>query len=92
MEAIQRYLLIQCKFDHKEIKYALSLGLLDLLTVIPQDKVVTKGIPFICLLIEDSVSDMELSKWERFWNYFDKQWTPLIDKWNICDENGDIIN
>eukprot|EP00957_Ditylum_brightwellii_P066308 5033356-Ditylum_brightwellii.AAC.1 len=58
----------------------------------PQCDVVTKGIPFMCSLIEDGVSDVELLKWEKFWNYFDKQWIPLIDKWNICDEDGDIAN
>ena len=91
-QAIRRYLITQCKFDKKEIKYALSLGVLDLLTVIPQDEVVIKGIPFVRSLIEDGVSDVELSKWEKFWKYFDKQWIPLLDKWNICDEDGDIIN
>eukprot|EP00957_Ditylum_brightwellii_P135621 10341726-Ditylum_brightwellii.AAC.1 len=35
---------------------------------------------------------MELAKWDRFWNYFDKQWTPIIDKWNICNIDGDTIN
>eukprot|EP00957_Ditylum_brightwellii_P206032 15346486-Ditylum_brightwellii.AAC.1 len=62
------YLLNECKFDCKEIKYALSVGVLDLLTIILQNKVMTKGITFICLLTEDRALNAELTKWDMFWN------------------------
>lgn len=66
----------------------MSVGFLDLLTVIPQDKVQKIGIPFVRSLIEDGQTNEDIKKWDQFWAYFTKTWLPIVDSWNICLEEG----
>jgi len=39
----------------------------------------------------------ELEKWEKFWQYFERQWMPILSSWNVAhlENDGecyDIIN
>ena len=31
---------------------------------------------------------MEIERWNIFWEYFNRQWIPILDSWNICDDDG----
>jgi hypothetical protein len=65
-----------------------SEGPMELLTVIPIDEIVTKGIPYVrCKINEDKFE----IKFDRFWKYFVKTWmhTYSPQQWNI---NGMIQN
>ena len=64
------------------------VGGLDLLSVLSKDEVEEYGIPYVRSVIEEDLSEEKLDKWEQFWVYFDKEWTPKLDLWNICDDNG----
>jgi hypothetical protein len=36
-----------------------------------------------------------MEKWDHFWLYFRHIWIPLLEKWNICDKDGeyyDMVN
>ena len=53
------------------------------------------GIPYVSSIIEEDLDDMEIERWNLFWEYFDRQWVPILDSWNICDEDGkhkEILN
>ena len=40
-------------------------------------------------VIEEDSDEDEVAEWDVFWVYFDKQWMPILDSWNICEEDGD---
>ena len=66
-----------------------------MLCIIPQDEVEEYGIPYVCSIIEEDLDDTEIERWDIFWEYFDRQWVPVLDSWNICDEEGkcnELIN
>lgn len=59
-----------------------SNGLLELLTVIPPEDIITKGIPFIRSQL--AVGKYS-SNFERFWKYFESQWMKQCGPhvWNL---------
>ena len=91
-QAWRRYLISKIGFLAEEIAYAMKAGVLDLLCIIPQDEIREIGIPFVRLLIEEDLSAAAIEKWDRFWEYFDKQWMTKIDSWNICGEDNKYKN
>ena len=82
----------------KSMNVAFSDGVLDLLTVLPHDDGVSKGIPFIRFIIEEGLSPEEVKLWEHFWEYWMKQWLPLLDVLSLFDPTGensgfkDVVN
>ncbi len=75
------------------IGLAMATGGLDIiLCVLPQDKVVTYGIPFLRWTIETGIPTWEKKKWDIFWeSYFMKQWIPILPSWNVRQDNGSIL-
>ena len=67
----------------------MSVGGLDLLTIILQDDVEQHGIPFLRTKFEDGLSEEDVAKWDKFWDYFQRTWMPIMDSWNICKEDGE---
>jgi len=57
----------------------LDLGAIDVLTMIPHNEVIVKGIPYVKSLLP------ETELWDRFWKYFEKTWIDRygIGSWNI---------
>ena len=70
-------------------------GNLDLLCVIPREEVGTKGIRFLRKKLEkgkQKLSKKEREGYDTFWKYFEKQWLPIVEKWNICEKDGDYFD
>ena len=51
-------------------------GLINLLTVIPPDEIVTKGIPYIREKFDESNINVQMNE---FWRYFIKTWTESYE-------------
>jgi hypothetical protein len=73
----------------EEITLAMKIGVLDLLCIIPQDEIREFGIPYVRSIIEKYLSRADIVKWDTFWGtYFEGQWMPILDSWNICTQDG----
>jgi hypothetical protein len=67
--------------------------MLDLLCVIPRDKVEGKGIAYVRSQLEKGKdSRKEKKKWAEYWLYFSRPWIPLLERWNICDKDGEYFD
>ena len=91
-QAWRRHLIVKLGFLAAQIKLAMEVGTLDLLCIIPQDEVEEFGIPYVRSVIEEDLDEDEVAKWDEFWVYFKHQWIPILDSWNISDENGEYKN
>ncbi len=80
------------KFDEVDMKLACTAGGLNMLTVIPQYELVKFGIPFLCNIYEFGVDDKKKKKWDASWVYFEMQWLPFLDSWNVCRMDGNLKN
>ena len=87
-QAIRKHLISALKFDKSEIQFAMTIGVLDLLCIIPPGEVATHGIQYVRSIIEEDLDAKEIARWDLFWIYFNKQWMPLLNSWNICEEDG----
>ncbi len=83
------YLFEMCHLCMEEIKKALESGMLDLLCILPHNEGVKYGIPFLRSIFEKDCSAKELERWNKFWNYFARQWIPILDRWNIVNKEND---
>ena len=46
-------------------------------------------------MIELGLSNELIAQWDQLWAYFDRQWMPILDSWNMCEEDGtmkDVVN
>eukprot|EP01034_Spumella_vulgaris_P034631 gene34631-42719_t len=79
--AIKRYL-ESLKMGDEVVSYMMQIGKMDLLTIIPVSEIVSKGIPFLRSMIDESACQ---DKWNKFWVYFIKNWILLHkpETWNI---------
>ena len=80
--------MIFLKINAKQIKLAMSKNVLDILTILPQDEILSKGIFYVRDIIDTECKDVEdVKKWDFFWNnYFKKYWVSseeFIKTWNI---------
>lgn len=96
-QAWRKYLLEKCHIDRETVKVAMQVGMLDLLCVIPADEVSAHGIPYLRSIFGANLSVRELEKWEKFWQYFERQWMPILSSWNVAhlENDGecyDVIN
>jgi hypothetical protein len=98
-QAWRKYLLKKCHIDRETVKVAMRVGMLDLLCVIPAGEVESHGIPYLRSLLGANLTLREHKKWEKFWQYFERQWLRIVSSWNIAhmdnDDDGeryDLIN
>ncbi len=48
--------------------------------------------------MEKDASKKDIEKWQTFWNYFLRQWMPILWRWNISQKEGpdgsffDVVN
>ena len=58
-------------------------GVLDLLTVIPQNEIVEIGIPFVRSLIEKKLDKRQIEMWDEFWEYFISYWVMVVGAYQL---------
>jgi hypothetical protein len=83
-QAIRRHMIKVCKIDEKHVRRMMKVGKLDILTTIPVDDIVKKGIPY--LRSKFAVAEAECpAQWKKFWEYFINTWMKGYDpiSWNI---------
>ncbi|KAE8905698.1 hypothetical protein PF005_g13461 [Phytophthora fragariae] len=68
--------------SREKIFYVMKPGKLDVLTIIPADEVLDKGLRYARSIIDDSGAK---TKWNTFWKHFVRQWTKRYDMslWNV---------
>jgi hypothetical protein len=77
---------------------AMQIGMLDLLCVLPHGQVEEYGIPYLRSILEKDASKKDIDKWQTFWDYFLRQWMPILWRWNISQMEGpdgtffDVVN
>jgi len=77
-------------------KYAMRRTVIDILSVIPKEEVITFGIPFLQSEISKrfpNMSNEDKLKWDKFWAYFSEHWvqrTKRFNAWHLHDDNGNI--
>ena len=82
------------KFHNEKeiISYAMHKFSMDILTVIPKNEIITKGIPFVKDNLKDAILEADdRLKMDKFWIYFKRFWMSsdkMIDSWNISNYNG----
>ena len=76
----------------------MQIGMLDLLCILPHEEVEEYGIPYLRSILEKDASKKDIDKWQAFWDYFLRQWMPILWRWNICEMEGpdgmffDVVN
>ena len=67
--------MISLHMNREQIKMVVSPGCLDVLTIIPIDEIVEKGIPHVKMATESSgISKEDVAKWDKIWKYFNRFW------------------
>ena len=71
---------------------AITKLVIDLLTLIPRDEIIEKGIPYVRSISDKVCTTREdLQNWALFWEYFVGYWCSsrgFIETWNIIDEDA----
>ena len=62
--------MIDLHISKDQIAFAMTHGVLNLLTVLPRDELDTKGIPFVRTMIADEFPEADVSIWDKFWNVY----------------------
>ena len=71
-QALRRKM-IDMRIPKDQISFALSFGVIDLLTVLPKDELEDKGIPFVRTMIADAFPESDMEIWDKFWDVYFKQ-------------------
>ena len=87
--------MVDLKMETKQIKLAMTRNVLDILTIIPRDEILSKGIPYVRDIIDAEVkTKKDRQLWDEFWGYFKKYWMStqdFISTWNIFDTEKKYI-
>ena len=88
--AIRRKM-IEFKIEKEQIKLAMTESVLDILTVIPRDQILTKGIDYVRAIIDDVCKTKhDTRKWDIFLEKYFKKYCcssdDFIKTWNICNK------
>lgn len=72
----------------EKISYMMRKNKIDLLTIIPEDEVATKGIPFLQHDLETGGTGIvpgpeEQKEWKKFWDYMTTQWMSRTRLFNV---------
>ncbi|OWZ16453.1 hypothetical protein PHMEG_0009751 [Phytophthora megakarya] len=82
----------------KECNIAMKQGVLDMLTVIPQEKVKKKVMAWVKSKIEDKceLAGIKYSeiKWGHYWKYFNRTWIIIFppNLWNVAPFTRDLLS
>lgn len=85
-------------FPEPEIKIAMSSGFVDVLTVIPRDKIVGPGKCYVRRAIMQSCAGAGQAysprKWKQYWAYFRATWLRKYDPnvWNIHGVSKTLVS
>ena len=66
----------------------MQIGMLDLLCIIPIEEVEEYRIPYLRSILEKDASKKDIDKWQTFWDYFLRQWMPILWRWNMSQMEG----
>jgi hypothetical protein len=97
-QAWRKRLIEKCHLSKEHVTNAMQIGMLDLLCVLPHEQVEEYGIPYLRSILEKDASKKDIDKWQTFWNYFLRQWMPILWRWNISQKEGpdgsffDVVN
>ena len=84
-QALRRKM-IKSKFSPESVEMAMTKNVMDVLTILPRNEILTYGIPYVRSCI---IETADKEKWDMFWNtYFIKFWMSsdnYIATWNIAD-------
>ncbi|KAG3027251.1 hypothetical protein PC120_g5499 [Phytophthora cactorum] len=86
------------QLSETEAGIAMGFGVLDMLTVIDPEKISVQGVAWVKNKInqrcEAQNASYSRSKWNQFWNYFQKTWIEAFppDLWNIYGVQREIVN
>ena len=65
---------------------------MDVLTIIPVNKIKTKGFVFVNNNLKDAIfKEKDSEKLQKFWKYFENYWmssNEMIEMWNISNYQG----
>ena len=89
--------MIEYKIEIDQIKLAMNQSVLYILTVIPRDEILTKGIDYVRDIFDVACkTKQDTRKWDSFFEkYFKKFWCSsdaFIKTWNICDSDEKYKN
>jgi hypothetical protein len=87
-QAIRRYMTKKLKMSSEIVTRSMEKGMIDLLIIIPINEIESKGIPYVRSLLEVNATASEKKQWNDFWQYFNKQWMPIVAAWNIESKDG----
>ena len=80
----------------EQIRYAMNWKVMDILAVVPKKELISKGVPFVCQMIENKFPNMtnnEKGAWKKFWAYFIQTWIEkpnYLDAWHLLDKDGHV--
>ncbi|KAG2999249.1 hypothetical protein PC120_g20949 [Phytophthora cactorum] len=86
------------QLSETEAGIAMGFGLLYMLTVIDAEKISVQGVAWVKNKIKQRCGAQNVpysrSKWNQFWNYFQKTWIETFppDLWNIYGVQREIVN
>ena len=65
-----------------------------ILCIIPWDEIVKYGILYVRAKVESGQSAETITKWNKFWEYFNHQWLKVVpvSSWNICEKDGEYVD
>ena len=95
-QAWLKYLKEKCNLAQSpslEGAMAMDVGGIDLLCILPRNEVVKFGIPYVCWTIETGtgLAEWEKAGYDKFWEYFVKQWVPIMSSWNVREDDGSLV-
>ncbi|POM62937.1 hypothetical protein PHPALM_27840 [Phytophthora palmivora] len=82
----------------REVTIAMSKGYLEMLTVIPHDKIEGPGTNYIQEKIKEACEDNRISYsdvlWGRFWQYFGNTWLKTYNPsvWNVFELDAGVVS
>ena len=97
-QAWRKQLIEKCHFFKEHVTNAMQIGMLILLCILPHKEVEEYRIPYLRSILEKDASKKDIDKWQAFWDYFLRQWMPILWRWNICEMEGpdgmffDVVN
>ena len=94
-QAIRRHMVSKLKMDARQVTAAMAHDVLDALTIVPREEIMSKGIPCVKEKLNEFIStDADKLLWDKFWAYFVKFWCSseeFVATWNIND-GGDFYD
>ena len=87
--------MIKLKIDDEQMGVTMTKLVIDVLTDIPRDEIIEKGISYVRSILDKECTTREdIQKWDLFWEYFVGYWCSsrgFIETWNGIDKNEEYF-